>query len=162
MLPLQSDLFGKPKSHLRDFEFLTLVTDYRACRQLGSAGNALPPSLLVAFLFYFLTSKSRIAYHSFLPDTYYLAFPHDRLQAKLQVYAVLIFELFQSAVVAHDVVVTLVVGGLGDFSAASELSSDLYFSLDSLHTHWFSIPLAGGISECNLLSYKGLLINKMI
>jgi hypothetical protein len=49
LLTLQSDLFGKPKLLLRDFEFLTLVTDYRACRQLGPAGNALPPSLLVAF-----------------------------------------------------------------------------------------------------------------
>ena len=105
-------------------------------------------------------SKSRIAYHSFRPDTYYLAFPHDRLQAKLQVYAVLIFELFQSAVVAHDVVVALAVGGLGNFSAASELASDLYFSLDSLHTHWFSIPLAGGISECDLLSYEASLLIK--
>jgi hypothetical protein len=94
------------------------------------------------------------------PDTYYLAFPHDRLLAKLQVYFVLIFELLQSAVVTHDVVVALAVGGLEHFDAVSELASDLRTSLDSLHAHWFSIPLAGGISECtNLCLMKASLIN---
>jgi len=77
--------------------------------------------------------------------TYYLAFPHDRLLAKLQVYGVLIFELLQSAVVTHDVVVALAVAGLQNFREASELAKDLRTSLDSLQTHWFSIPLAGGI-----------------
>jgi len=77
--------------------------------------------------------------------TYYLAFPHDRLQAKLQVYAVLIFELLQSAVVAHDVVISLAVQGLENFPATFELAHDLRTSLDSIHTHWFSIPLAGGL-----------------
>ena len=118
-----------------------------------------------------LSSKSYIAYHHFRPDTYYLAFPHDRLQAKLQVYAVLIFELFQSAVVAHDVVIALAIGILSDLrhfhsirdaTFAIELAGNLRGSLDSLHTHWFSIPLAGGISECNLLYHEDLLINKMV
>jgi hypothetical protein len=57
----------------------------------------------------------------------------------------LIFELIQSAVVAHDVVVALAVGGLEHFREAFDLASDLRASLDSLHAHWFSIPLAGGI-----------------
>ena len=116
-----------------------------------------------------LSSKSHIAYINFFrPDTYYLAFPHDRLLAKLLVYAVLIFELIQSAIVAHDVVIALAVGGLEDFhhrfdtSFAFELAFELRESLDSLHTHWFSIPLAGGISECNLLSHNDCLVNKMI
>ena len=93
-----------------------------------------------------------------------MAFPHDRIQAKIQVYGVLIFELLQSAIVAHDVVIALAVEGLDHFHAASELASELKASLDSLHTNWFSIPLAGGISECNLLSHeaRGLLINRMI
>ena len=94
-----------------------------------------------------------------------MAFPHDRLQAKLQVYGVLIFELLQSAVVAHDVVIALAPLGLENFSApAFELANDLRNSLDSLHTQWFTIPLAGGLSECNLVSHhdEGLLINKMI
>lgn len=79
--------------------------------------------------------------------TYYLAFPHDRLQAKLQVYIVFAFELFQSSLVAHDVVIALVPSGLGHFRAsfANQVAGDLKTSLDSLHTYWFSIPLAGGI-----------------
>lgn len=48
LLTLQSDLFGKFKL-FRISEDSDRVTDYRACRQLGPAGNALPPSLLVAF-----------------------------------------------------------------------------------------------------------------
>ena len=68
----------------------------------------------------------------------------------------------QSAVVAHDVVVALAVGGLAHFREAFELASDLRASLDSLHAHWFSIPLAGGLSECNLLSHEDLLINTSI
>ena len=107
---------------------------YWGCSASKSVGSILsskiPHSLTISF-----------------PDTYYLAFPHDRLLAKLQVYAVLIFELLQSAVVAHDVVIALAVGGLEHFRAAFELAHDLRTSLDSIHGHWFSIPLAGGISE---------------
>jgi len=77
--------------------------------------------------------------------TYYLAFPRDRLLAKLQVYGVLIFELLQSAVVAHDVVVALAVVGLQNFGDNFDLAQELSGSLDSLHANWFSIPLAGGI-----------------
>jgi len=79
--------------------------------------------------------------------TYYLAFPHDRLLAKLQVYIVFAFEIFQSSVVAHDVVIALAPSGLDNFRAAfaPQAASDLKTSLDSLHTYWFSIPLAGGI-----------------
>ena len=82
------------------------------------------------------------------PDTYYLAFPHDRLHAKIQVYAVLVIELVQSAVVAHDVAISLAVGGLENLDVAFDLASEFRTSLDSIHGHWFSIPLAGGIGEC--------------
>lgn len=68
----------------------------------------------------------------------------------------------QSAVVAHDVVVALAVGGLTHFREAFELASDLRASLDSLHAHWFSIPLAGGISECNYCLMKTSLLNNII
>jgi len=70
--------------------------------------------------------------------TYYLAFPKDRLHAKIQVYGVLIFEILQSAVVAHDVVIasSLSLGGQ---------EHDSLHSLNSLHTSWLSIPVAGGI-----------------
>lgn len=134
--------------HFRGFEALTLVIDYRACYQLGPARNALHPSLLVAFC----PSKLCIAHHCFWSDTYYLAFPKDRLLAKLQVYGVLFCEFLQTAIVAHDVVVALV-SSLGDPKVAA---------LDSLHTNWFSIPVAGGISEYNLLLFHekaSLLIN---
>jgi hypothetical protein len=74
--------------------------------------------------------------------TYYLAFPHDRIQAKLQVYAVFIFELFQSALVAHDVVIALAPSML-NFRGLYE--NDMFEALNSLHSQWFTIPLAGGI-----------------
>ena len=60
-------------NHLRDFGFLTLVTDYCACRQLGLAGDALPSSLLVAFIFQIAHSNLSI---SFRPSRHILfSFP---------------------------------------------------------------------------------------
>lgn len=70
--------------------------------------------------------------------TYYLAFPKDRFPAKLQVYSVFFFECLQSAIVAHDVVVAL--------TPSLGRSSHHLSTLNSLHTHWFSIPAAGGIT----------------
>jgi len=70
--------------------------------------------------------------------TYYLAFPRDRLHAKIQVYGVLIFEFLQSAVVAHDVVLALSLSLGGS-------EHDSLNSLNSLHTSWYTIPVAGGI-----------------
>lgn len=96
-------------------------------------------------------SISRFAHNLFasVPDTYYLAFPKDRLQAKLQVYGVLIFECFQSAIVAHDILVAFTSFGPGH-------AFDSEHALNSLHTTWFTIPVAGGISEHKLLSHDGL------
>lgn len=72
LLPLQSDLFGKPNHISEISNFWTLVTGYRACRQLGPTRNALPPSLLVAFIFQMITPHSL----SFLPSRYILfSFP---------------------------------------------------------------------------------------
>ncbi|KAF8157034.1 hypothetical protein B0H34DRAFT_770658 [Crassisporium funariophilum] len=68
--------------------------------------------------------------------TYYLAFPRDRLLAKLQVYGVLTIEIIQTVVVTHDV-----------FAALGTSPGDLR-ALDSIHTHWFSIPVSGGITGC--------------
>ncbi|KDR72613.1 hypothetical protein GALMADRAFT_73557, partial [Galerina marginata CBS 339.88] len=65
---------------------------------------------------------------------YYLAFPKDRLFAKVLVYTVFVLELGQTGVVAYDIYLALA-SSYGDPSA-----------VDAIRTYWLSIPVSGGIS----------------
>jgi len=65
---------------------------------------------------------------------YYAAFPKDGTLAKCLVYGVLALEVAQTSVVSHDV-----------FVALTSLWGAGPSQLDSVHNHWFSVPVAGGI-----------------
>lgn len=68
--------------------------------------------------------------------TYYIAFPNDRFLAKLLVYGIFLCEAVQTLIISHDTFQVFVVN-FGDLH-----------SMDSMHTNWFSIPIAGGITGC--------------
>ncbi|KAF8970235.1 hypothetical protein BDZ97DRAFT_1652686, partial [Flammula alnicola] len=69
--------------------------------------------------------------------TYYIAFPNDRPLAKLIVYFVFALEVAQTVLVSRDVFAAL---------AASVGSADPGSMIDPIYNHWFSVPVAGGIS----------------
>ena len=73
-------------------------------------------------------------------DTYYIAFPNDRWLAKLLVYGIFVCEAVQTLIISHDTFQVFVVN-FGDLH-----------SMDLMHTNWFSIPIAGGISASLSLS----------
>jgi len=66
---------------------------------------------------------------------YYAAFPRDGPLAKVLVYGVLLLEIAQTTVVSRDV-----------FVALTSPWDTHPMNLDSVHNHWFSVPVAGGIS----------------
>jgi hypothetical protein len=68
---------------------------------------------------------------------YYVAFPRDRPLVKILVSTVLLLEIAQTAITSHDVYVALA----GSIGAADPSSA-----IDAIYNHWFSIPVAGGIS----------------
>ncbi|KAF9003214.1 hypothetical protein BDQ17DRAFT_1355746 [Cyathus striatus] len=65
---------------------------------------------------------------------YYLAFPNDRLYAKILVYLIFILESVQSILVAHDAFEAYA-KGFGSFEALT----DEYFS-------WLTMPIIGGVA----------------
>ncbi|TFK41687.1 hypothetical protein BDQ12DRAFT_392800 [Crucibulum laeve] len=67
---------------------------------------------------------------------YYLAFPKDRKAAKLLIYGVFLCEVLQTIIITRDTYVAFA-SGFGNVK-----------SLDSMHTHWFTIPISGGIVGC--------------
>ncbi|KIK01544.1 hypothetical protein K443DRAFT_678306 [Laccaria amethystina LaAM-08-1] len=68
--------------------------------------------------------------------TFYIAFPNDRFLAKFLVYGIFVCEAVQTFIITHDTFQVFVVN-FGDLH-----------SMDSMHTNWFSIPIAGGITGC--------------
>ncbi|TFK33874.1 hypothetical protein BDQ12DRAFT_738538 [Crucibulum laeve] len=67
---------------------------------------------------------------------YYLAFPNDRLHAKILVYGTYALETLQSILIAHDAFKTFG-QGFGNFNV-----------LDSQQFLWLTIPIIGGIATC--------------
>ncbi|KAF8908634.1 hypothetical protein CPB84DRAFT_1767137 [Gymnopilus junonius] len=65
---------------------------------------------------------------------YYIAFPKDRLLAKIVVYTMFLLELVQTGIVSHDIYVSLG-SAVGNANA-----------VDALRTNWWSIPVSGGTS----------------
>ncbi|KAF9564534.1 hypothetical protein CPC08DRAFT_705273 [Agrocybe pediades] len=65
---------------------------------------------------------------------YYLAFPKDRLIAKIIVYTVFVLEAAQTTLVSCDV-----------FMAISSSFGD-EIALDKIRNYWISIPISGGLS----------------
>ena len=80
-------------------------------------------------------------------DTYYIAFPNDRWLAKLLVYGIFVCEAVQTLIISHDTFQVFVVN-FGDLH-----------SMDLMHTNWFSIPIAGGISASLSLFLPLLLLS---
>lgn len=68
-------------------------------------------------------------------DTYYIAFPNDRAFIKAIVYVVFLSEVAQTVIITRDAYAVFVTG-FGNMS-----------SLDDVHTHWFTIPISGGIGK---------------
>ncbi|KAF9482715.1 hypothetical protein BDN70DRAFT_402919 [Pholiota conissans] len=68
---------------------------------------------------------------------YYIAFPKDRLLAKILVYTVFLFELVQTGIVSHDVYAAL---------ASSIGVEDPLSMVNDIYNHWFTIPVAGGFT----------------
>ena len=66
-----------------------------------------------------------------------MAFPRDQLLAKFLVYGVLVLEMIQTAVVSHDIYAALSSPWWGPSPA----------KLNSIQNSWYSISVAGGISE---------------
>jgi len=66
--------------------------------------------------------------------TYYIAFPNDRRFIKAIVYTVFLSEIVQTVLITRDAYAVFVTG----FGNPA--------SLDDVHTHWFTIPISGGIA----------------
>lgn len=69
------------------------------------------------------------------PDTYYIAFPNDRIQLKLIVYATLLLETIQTVTLTRDAFDTFVTH-LGDGDA-----------IDKVRLTWLAIPVSGGLGK---------------
>lgn len=68
-------------------------------------------------------------------DTYYIAFPNDRLSLKLLVYGVSALEAAQTIITTKDAFDTFVTNRSNDNS------------LDSIRMLWFTFPIFGGLGK---------------
>lgn len=70
-----------------------------------------------------------------LPDTYYIAFPKDRLRLKIVVYGVFTLEIIQTLLTTHDAFGTFTTG-LANLD-----------SIDEVRLAWLTVPVLGGIGK---------------
>ncbi|KAF8639118.1 hypothetical protein AX17_001733 [Amanita inopinata Kibby_2008] len=69
-------------------------------------------------------------------DTYYMAFPNDRLVVKSLVYGVFLLGIVQTVFAAHDMFKVFATG------------YGMIGTLDDIHFLWLTIPVLGGITGC--------------
>lgn len=110
--------------------FSPLITAYRILGELGISRSVVCPSLSVVHFIHY-----NWADHCVNLDTYYIAFPRDRLFLKIIVYGVFILEFIQSILTTKDAFGTFA-NGLGNWIALSRV-----------RLLWFSVPILGGIGE---------------
>lgn len=84
-----------------------------------------------------------------LADAYYIAFPKDRLLAKVVVYTIFVLEIVQTGIVSHDIFFSL-------GSAFNDANA-----VDAIRTNWWSIPVSGGTcTHFPFLTTQGALTDK--